>query len=69
MSADYSAELSAIVEAIATGELSVSYEGRTVQYQNAADLEARYNFLKRLQSSSATPRPRSSTLTGFRRGY
>lgn len=40
------AQLSVIEEAIASGSLEVTYEGKTVKYASAADLMTRYNFIR-----------------------
>jgi len=56
------AQLQAIEEAIASGELSVSYEGKTVTYRNMADLVRARDLIKSdLQASGQmTAGPRSS---------
>ena len=39
------AQLTAIEEAIASGELEVTYEGKTVKYRTVADLRSAYDLI------------------------
>lgn len=60
------AQLEALETAIATGELSVTYEGKTVQYRSMDDLVKAYNFIyaKLEAAGSITPaRTRVSVAT------
>lgn len=61
------AELSALRRAYAAGVLTVSYQGRTVTYGNAADLLSRIRELEKATGASAS-KPRSA-FSAFSRGY
>lgn len=59
-------QLEALEAAIATGELSVTFDGKTVQYRSMDDLVKAYNFIySKLEASGAiTPaRTRVSVAT------
>ncbi len=60
------AQLQAIEEAIASGELSVSYEGKSVTYRSMADLLRARDVIKSSLESAGTlsSAPRSS-VTAF----
>ena len=40
------AQLTVIEEAIASGSLEVTYEGKTIKYPSFEDLQKRYDFVK-----------------------
>jgi len=48
------AQLAAIEEAIASGELSVSYEGKTVTYRSMADLKSAHDTIKSALEDAGT---------------
>ncbi len=39
-------QLSALEQAIGTGQLSIAYDGKTVTYRSTGDLLKAYNFVK-----------------------
>lgn len=56
------AQLTVIEEAIASGSLEVTYEGKTIKYPSFEDLQKRYDFVKAqlvaagAVAASSTPR-------------
>lgn len=48
------AQLTALEEAIASGELTVSYEGKTVTYRSMADLQKAYDMVKSALEAAGT---------------
>lgn len=49
-------QLDAVESAIASGELSVTFDGRTVQYRSVADLMRARNAIRRsMQDAGALP--------------
>jgi len=60
------AQLQAIDDAIASGELSVSYEGKTVTYRSMQDLRSARDLIKAdLQASGAAPARSRSSVASF----
>jgi len=58
--------LAALEAALASGELTVSYEGKSVTYQSFKDLEARLNYVRaQLRGSGALSSTPRSSLTAF----
>ena len=56
-------QLTALESAIASGQLEVSYDGKTVKYRSTEDLIAAYNFVKQkleAQGDLASSRVRTS---------
>lgn len=66
---DYSAEIAALEEAIASGAMRVSYDGKSVDYDSFDKLVQRLAWLKARQTQASTgrPRPRAGFAT-FSRG-
>lgn len=65
---DYTVEIAALEKAIATGALEVRYEGgRSIRYDTFANMRARLQFLKNLQSGGSS-KPSSAGFAGFDRG-
>lgn len=56
-------QLTALEAAIGSGELEVTFDGKTVKYRSTADLTAAYNFVKQkleAQGDLASSRVRTS---------
>lgn len=56
-------QLTALETAVASGQLEVTYDGKTVKYRSTADLIAAYNFVKQKledQGDLASTRVRTS---------
>lgn len=54
---DYSTQIAALDEAIASGELTVESDGDRVTYRSTKDLLAARDHFVRLQATSSTSRP------------
>jgi hypothetical protein len=67
----YTAEqLEALQSALATGELTVEYEGRRVTYRSIAELErAIATVSAALTAETAPTRPRQVRVAGSRKGW
>ncbi len=66
---DYSAQIQAIVDAIASGATSVSYEGKSVTYASFDDMTKRVSYLQRLQARANGQSVPNVGLAAFDRGY
>lgn len=51
-------DLEALEQAIATGELRVTVDGRTVEYRSVADLVAAHRFAQRQLAAASRPSKR-----------
>jgi hypothetical protein len=60
-------ELAALRRAYASGTTRVSYDGKSVNYGNAADLLARIRTIERAMSGTSRPLPLAG-VAGFCRG-
>lgn len=61
-------ELDALRSAYATGTLRVTYDGRTVEYGNAEDLERRIRFIEGEMNRPRGRRRASYGVVGYGRG-
>lgn len=61
------AQLTALEEAIASGSLEVTYEGKTIKYASIDDLTKRYNFVqaKLIEQGDLTSAASRTTLAQF----
>lgn len=59
---DYTTQIAALEAALASGELSVEYNGRRVTYRSTEDLVAALNYFKRANAGvpSSGPAPASA---------
>lgn len=64
------AQLAVLENAIATGSLEVTYDGKTIKYASFDDLKRRYEYVReQLAAGGAVPNPRVGTsVTSFSKG-
>ncbi|MEW6778199.1 MAG: hypothetical protein AB1405_18020 [Bdellovibrionota bacterium] len=56
--------IAALEEAIASGELRVTYDGKTVEYRSISELQAALAYWQNKEASeTATPRHRQTVVT------
>lgn len=69
MAVDYTGQIAALNEAIASGALTVSYEGKSVTYRSFDDMIKSVSYLQRLQDRANGIRVPTVGLASFDRGY
>ena len=66
---DYSGQIAAINDAIASGVQSVSYEGKTSTFRSLDDMLKTVAYLERLQARADGKRVSTVGIARFDRGY
>lgn len=69
MAVDYSAQIAALTQAIASGVTTVSYEGKSTSFRSLQEMIQTVAYLERQQArANGAPRPVAGH-AGFSRGY